>query len=1454
MKKKLHDQLSMLGSNSRRWTVLKFIKNVNLSFGHLQLTLIVVLLNSFFASTQCTTPPAPSASGVTVDCGTPAIFTASGTPAGGSYVWYSNAAGTNQVGTGSTFTTPALNANTTYYVASSVSGGTPSCNTNTLANILSGLNTNQSTISSTVTNGYNFTMDAGVNSNYISDGGNDMYDAGNYISTNFTTNIPYSDGVIASSGAFGTGSSYFTSKINNMWVLTANLNNVSTFTTNGNNGADGGGLVNGTSLSITVGCQQYTLFLKRIWNAGDPSINQMVIIPTTSGVNHTWSTNTNDGFHQITGLNSVTRMYYLLYASAGGSYLDDNTAINIATTFLTQVSATISVPNVCLSSLTPVTANVNQVSNPSVTGATVTCGQTATLTASGAPSGGSYVWYSDGAGANQVGTGSSFTTPNLNSSTTYYVASTSGPGTSGSQVFNFTGNVQSWVVPNGVTQITIEASGAQGFSGGAGQAGLGGTIQSTHNVTPGETLSINVGGRGTSNSAGGWNGGGATSAAYSQQGRGGGASDVRQGGTALSNRIIVAGGGGGAGYNWGSAPNDNAGHGGSLTGGRNNSCAVPGAPGYGGTQSAGGAGGAYSGYANGSNGALGIGGAGATSTGGGGGGGGYYGGGGGSWSGGGGGSSFSAGTILLNNQGVRSGDGQITISWNALGCLSSLVPVSVTVNPLPGPVVSGTTQFCVSGSTTLTATGTGNTIEWYADAAGTQLISTGTTLNTPVLTANTTYYVREIGSSSGSQTFNYTGGVQTFTAPAAGTYTLDVYGARGGNVTSYYPTNGGLGGRSQGTITLTAGQVVYVYVGEQGADLLGNHPYGNCTLTPGGWNGGGANRSQGNGTPGGGASDIRIGGQGLANRVIVAGGGGGCGWYYAAGGAGGGLTGGAGTNHGSGGATQAAGGAVGSSGASCVKSAGTLGQGGDGSGYSAGGGGGGGGYYGGGGGGYDQGGGGGSSYIGGVTNGTTTAGVRNGNGQIVVSWTGTGCTSTLVPVTVTINAAPTVTATASSISPCVGQSVTLTAGGATSYSWSNGVNTSAQTLIPNATATYTVTGTTGSCSGTAQVTVTLPTTGSSLSGNSEDATCTVNQNGWVHFYHSSGRLIGSINSQGQNLGNVTMTSYVDGASALVPACTNPNPIYATNVLQRHWVITPQIQPNDTVLIRLPHTSAEYTLLSSVASTNQNQNDNIVVPQDLDLTKYSNTAVSGLVDGNALNNCGSGTSSFHEQINYGNTNSYSGVNENYAEFLITGFSEFWLHGSAVDSPLPVELVNFQANCSGEGKVNVTWATASEHNSANFTVEKSRDGINWSVLASVAGAGNSTQMINYSTVDNNAASGVNYYRLTQTDFDGAYETFNIASANCGDADVLNSIKVYPNPSAGDFYIDFTTEEMLGESVITITDSRGSEIYSQSVTVEKGNNVFHIEQLDAAPGLYYIKVSNGTTTSNIVKHSLR
>ncbi len=117
--------------------------------------------------------------------------------------------------------------------------------------------------------------------------------------------------------------------------------------------------------------------------------------------------------------------------------------------------------------------------------------------------------------------------------------------------FLFTGSIQAFTVPCGVTSITIDAYGAQGGNGAlggnstsGGVGALGGYASGTLAVTPGQVLNIFVGGAGTT-PAGGFNGGGNGGA--NNAGGGGGASDVRLGGIAANNRIITAGGGGGGG-------------------------------------------------------------------------------------------------------------------------------------------------------------------------------------------------------------------------------------------------------------------------------------------------------------------------------------------------------------------------------------------------------------------------------------------------------------------------------------------------------------------------------------------------------------------------------------------------------------------------------------------------------------------------------------------------------------------------------------------------------------------------------------------------------------------------------------------------------------------------------------------------------------------------------------------
>jgi hypothetical protein len=243
-----------------------------------------------------------------------------------------------------------------------------------------------------------------------------------------------------------------------------------------------------------------------------------------------------------------------------------------------------------------------------------------------------------------------------------------------------------------------------------------------------------------------------------------------------------------------------------------------------------------------------------------------------------------------------------------------------------------------------------------------------------------------------TQTFNYTGTVQPFIVPAGVTsISVEAWGAQGGGSQFFGGSvyQGGKGGYAKGTLSVTPGSTIYLYVGQQGQPTT--QPNGGYSTNA--FNGGGKGFSwfdhYGAAGGGGGASDIRIGGNALQNRMIVAAGGGGATSNGCTGGAGGGLTGLSNSCGSNTGGSQVSGGSGGFPGG--------LGFGGDAvypatEGWVGGGGG---GYYGGGSGISHLGGAGGSSYIGGVSNGSTTMGVNNGNGRIVLSWE---ASAAIVPV------------------------------------------------------------------------------------------------------------------------------------------------------------------------------------------------------------------------------------------------------------------------------------------------------------------------------------------------------------------------------------------------------------------------------------------------------------------------
>ena len=103
-------------------------------------------------------------------------------------------------------------------------------------------------------------------------------------------------------------------------------------------------------------------------------------------------------------------------------------------------------------------------------------------------------------------------------------------------------------------------------------------------------------------------------------------------------------------------------------------------------------------------------------------------------------------------------------------------------------------------------------------------------------------------------------------------------------------------------------------------------------------------------------------------------------------------------------------------------------------------------------------------------------------------------------------------------------------------------------------------------------------------------------------------------------------------------------------------------------------------------------------------------------------------------------------------------EWWLDNIELIriDPLPVELYSFDG-ISVENVNLISWSTATEYNSDYFTVERSVDGENWSMVNKTIGMGNSTTLTKYSCIDDMFDNRINYYRLNQFDFDGASKIY-------------------------------------------------------------------------------------------------
>jgi hypothetical protein len=203
--------------------------------------------------------------------------------------------------------------------------------------------------------------------------------------------------------------------------------------------------------------------------------------------------------------------------------------------------------------------------------------------------------------------------------------------------------------------------------------------------------------------------------------------------------------------------------------------------------------------------------------------------------------------------------------------------------------------------------------------------------------------------------------------------------------------------------------------------------------------------------------------------------------------------------------------------------------------------------------------------------------------------------------------------------------------------------------------------------------------------------------------------------------------------------------------------------------------------------------------------------------------------------------------NYQNFAVQGFQL---------AAVPVELTSFTASAVGNS-VSLNWSTASETNNSGFNVERSVDGVEFTNIGFVEGKGTTSELQNYSFVDNTVSSGTFTYRLKQVDLDGSYQYSPLVEVDVTTLSQFALNQNYPNPFNPSTTINFN---LAVDSKVTVRvfDLLGQEVASLiNNTLPAGAHNVNFDASSLNSGAYFYQIEatgvDGSNFSSVKKMML-
>jgi hypothetical protein len=152
------------------------------------------------------------------------------------------------------------------------------------------------------------------------------------------------------------------------------------------------------------------------------------------------------------------------------------------------------------------------------------------------------------------------------------------------------------------------------------------------------------------------------------------------------------------------------------------------------------------------------------------------------------------------------------------------------------------------------------------------------------------------------------------------------------------------------------------------------------------------------------------------------------------------------------------------------------------------------------------------------------------------------------------------------------------------------------------------------------------------------------------------------------------------------------------------------------------------------------------------------------------------------------------------------------------------------------VMLTWATQVEDNSSMFMVEKSENGIDYTNIGTVAGAGNSKKSKEYNFLDVMASSPFVYYRLKQIDVDGSFSFTDVLKLK---KTISNNFMVarMSSPAASKEFTATLDVFKEGDMRYELRDLEGKVLFASVQPMVNGLNDITVSLADQKPNLYKI-----------------